>query len=188
MAVQGRGIAAALSAAALSAAALSGLAVLSTAALSACKITTSGLRTTHTASASAAASTGTTGAASNSTGAPSGTASAANATTGEQNPMYDEKGFIIARDDPPGTQHQKPLKSIDRRELETLLGLTADQARQRLKEIGHTGAVRVATQEEEDRRCRPNTVCMTYPSGGLMESQEITLYLNGKFKIAPPPP
>ena len=155
MAMQGKGIAAAI-------------AVALCVALSGCKVTTSGLRTTHTASAAASVSpappapSGSTSASSGSATAPSGPATAPS-----------RSGL---------------LKSIDRRELASLVGLTLDQARQRLKDIGHTGNVRVTRLVDEDRRCARDAVCMIQPTGGVMENGEVTLYLNGTFKIAPPPP
>jgi hypothetical protein len=149
MAMQGNGIAAAI-------------AVALCVALSGCKVTTSGLRTTHTASAAASVSPASPGAPSGSATAPSGPATAPS-----------RSGL---------------LKSIDRRELASLLGLSLDQARQRLKDIGHTGNVRVTRLVDEDRRCARDAVCMIQPTGGVMETGEVTLYLNGTFKIAPPPP
>jgi hypothetical protein len=149
MAMQGNGIAAAI-------------AVALCVALSGCKVTTSGLRTTHTASAAASVSPASPGAPSGSATAPSGPATAPS-----------RSGL---------------LKSIDRRELASLLGLSLDQARQRLKDIGHTGNVRVTRLVDDDRRCARDAVCMIQPTGGVMETGEVTLYLNGTFKIAPPPP
>jgi hypothetical protein len=149
MAMQGNGIATAI-------------AVALCVALSGCKVTTSGLRTTHTASAAASVSPASPGAPSGSATAPSGPATAPS-----------RSGL---------------LKSIDRRELASLLGLSLDQARQRLKDIGHTGNVRVTRLVDEDRRCARDAVCMIQPTGGVMETGEVTLYLNGTFKIAPPPP
>jgi hypothetical protein len=122
---------------------------LSGAALSSCKVTTSGLRTTHTASARAP---------------------------------------VIRHDDPPATQDEELTKRITKEQLATLVGLSLDQARERLKELGHTGSVRVTRLVEEDRKCPREAVCMVQPFGGVPSIREVTLYLNGEFKIAPPPP
>jgi hypothetical protein len=65
--------------------------------------------------------------------------------------------------------------------------LSLDQARQRLKELGHTGNVRVTRLVAEERKCPRDAVCMIQPQGGVIETGEVTLYLNGKLTIALPP-
>ena len=114
----------------------------------------------------------------------SGPPTASQATHGSE---YDDQGFLIRHHEPEAPP-ERARKSIERRELASLLGLSLDDARQRLKEIGHTGSVRVTRLVDEDRKCAQDAVCMVQPWGGLIETAEVTLYLNGTFKIAPPPP
>jgi len=102
--------------------------------------------------------------------------------------MYDSKGFLIRRTDPPGTVYKQLARPIDRRELASLVGSSLEHVKQWLKQRGHIGEVRVTRLAQEDTRCARDAVCVISPQGGVGATEMITLYLNGKFEIAPPPP
>jgi len=82
---------------------------------------------------------------------------------------------------------------IARREIEALHGMTPDQAKARLKQLGHTGEVIVHTVMNAgggdgfDPKCGDNKVCSTSGDGGIGLDHRITLYINPVLTIAPPP-
>jgi len=84
--------------------------------------------------------------------------------------------------------------AIVRRQLETLHGLTPDQAKQQLKKLGHDGQVSIGEVTDSGgghtylKACGDNKVCYTSGESGIGVHDDITLYINPTLKIAPPPP
>ncbi len=81
---------------------------------------------------------------------------------------------------------------IIRDQLQSLRGMTPDQAKQQLKKWGHRGKVTVAVVSDTggghsfDKDCGENKVCDT-SSAGMGLEDDLILYLNPKLTIAPPP-
>src|SRR5262249_14198383 len=75
----------------------------------------------------------------------------------------------------PGASPPRRVMTYRDRAL-TVLGLTIEQAKQRLEEIGHTGKVTVKEDSEFHPDCRPGTVCGII--GLDYEAQDIVLYIN----------
>jgi len=176
----------ALSGTALSDAALSAVAALSIAAAPGCSVTTSGQLTTRTATRPVQPPvTWRTENPAPQVGASPAQTTPANAT--DESGMYDSKGFLIRRA-PVEDPNRRIFRTIKHDELASLLGLTAEQARQRLKEIGHTGTVHVTTNWQEVPNCAPERVCWTEPHDGVDSNGGITLVLNKKYTPPPPPP
>ena len=84
--------------------------------------------------------------------------------------------------------------AIVRRQLETLHGLTPDQAKQQLKKLGHDGPVSIGEVTDSGgghtylKACGQNKVCYTSGESGIGVHDDITLYINPTLKIAAPPP
>ncbi|MEO7730492.1 MAG: hypothetical protein ABIY55_05930 [Kofleriaceae bacterium] len=84
--------------------------------------------------------------------------------------------------------------SIVRSQLETLRGMTPDQAREQLKKFGHDGEVKLGVVTNSGggqtfiQACGVNKVCETSGESGISVHDDITLYLNPTLTIAPPPP
>jgi len=84
--------------------------------------------------------------------------------------------------------------AIVRRQLETLHGLTPDQARQQLKKLGHDGNVSIGEVTDSGgghtyiKACGDNKVCYTSGESGIGLHDDLTLFINPTLKIAPPPP
>jgi len=83
---------------------------------------------------------------------------------------------------------------IVRSQLESLRGLTPDEARAKLKQYGHDGEVKLDTVIAPgggpgyDKNCGVNRVCDTSGNSGVSVHDAITLLLNPTLTIAPPPP
>jgi beta-lactam-binding protein with PASTA domain len=83
--------------------------------------------------------------------------------------------------------------AIVRRQLETLHGLTPDQARQQLNKLGHDGKVTIGEVTDSGgghtylKQCGQNKVCYTSGESGIGIHDDLTLYINPTLKIAPPP-
>jgi hypothetical protein len=77
---------------------------------------------------------------------------------------------------------------INRAQLESLRGLTVEQARDRLRSFGHRGAVEVVQDTQFHEKCALDTVCFTEPVTGMPCEGAIVLWFNPKITIAPPPP
>lgn len=74
-------------------------------------------------------------------------------------------------------------------ELRQLIGMTADEARQRLKQLGHTGKVNLRTTTQFMAGCRENRVCDYGPHAELFARDDISLFLNAaRLDIAAPTP
>lgn len=84
--------------------------------------------------------------------------------------------------------------SIVRSQLETLHGMTPDQAKAQLKKLGHDGEVKLGVVTDSGggqtfiQACGVNKVCETSGGSGISVHDDITLYLNPTLTIAPPPP
>jgi hypothetical protein len=79
-------------------------------------------------------------------------------------------------------------RSIRRDKLLPLRGMTVEQAKRRLRELGFAGAVNVYNHGAFMEGCTDDKVCFTQPSDGLELNGNIDLYMNAKLSIAPPPP
>ena len=84
--------------------------------------------------------------------------------------------------------------AIVRSQLETLRGMTPDEARAQLKRLGHDGKVSLGEVTNAGgghafiESCGVNKVCDTSGGSGIGVHDDITLYLNPTLTIAPPPP
>ena len=84
--------------------------------------------------------------------------------------------------------------AIVRRQLETLRGLTPDEAKQQLKKLGHDGKVSLGEVTDTGgghtylKACGQNKVCYTSGESGIGIHDDLTLYINPALKIAAPPP
>ncbi len=83
--------------------------------------------------------------------------------------------------------------AIVRRQLETLHGLTPDQAKQQLRKLGHDGKVTIGEVTSTGgghaylKECGQNKVCYTSGESGIGIHDDLTLFINPTLKIAPPP-
>jgi hypothetical protein len=83
--------------------------------------------------------------------------------------------------------------AIVRSQLETLNGMTPDQAKAQLKQLGHDGKVSLGEVTNAGgghafvEACGVNKVCGTSGGSGIGVHDDITLYLNPTLTIAPPP-
>jgi hypothetical protein len=83
--------------------------------------------------------------------------------------------------------------AIVRRQLETLHGLTPDEAKQQLKKLGHDGKVNIGDVTTSGgshayiKECGQNKVCYTSGGSGIGIHDDLMLYINPTLKIAPPP-
>lgn len=84
--------------------------------------------------------------------------------------------------------------AIVRRQLETLHGLTPDQAKRQLEKLGHDGNVSIGEVTDSGgghtyiKECGQNKVCSTSGESGIGVHDDITLYINPTLKITAPPP
>ena len=84
--------------------------------------------------------------------------------------------------------------AILRNQLEALRGLSPDDARQQLKQLGHDGNVTVGIVTDYGggqtylKDCGENKVCYTSGESGIGLHDDLTLFINPTLKIAPPPP
>jgi hypothetical protein len=74
-----------------------------------------------------------------------------------------------------------------RDQLEALRGLTPDQARARLRQLGHDGRVSMGVVERYDATCGQDKVCDTSGDGGIGIHDDLVLHTNPKAEIAAPP-
>jgi hypothetical protein len=79
-------------------------------------------------------------------------------------------------------------RSIPHDKLLALRGMTVEQAKQRLHQLGFAGTVNVYNHGAFMEGCTTDKVCFTQPSDGLELNGNIDLYMNAKLTIAPPPP
>jgi hypothetical protein len=84
--------------------------------------------------------------------------------------------------------------AIVRSQLETLWGLSPDEARQQLRKLGHDGNVSIGVVTDSGggqtylKDCGENKVCYTSGESGIGVHDDLTLFINPTLKIAPPPP
>ena len=83
--------------------------------------------------------------------------------------------------------------AIVRSQLETLKGLSPDQAKQALQKMGHDGKVSIGEVTSSGgghaflKDCGQNKVCATSGESGIGIHDDLTLYINPTLTIAPPP-
>jgi PASTA domain-containing protein len=79
-----------------------------------------------------------------------------------------------------------------RDQLESLVGLTVVEAKQKLKGWGHTGELAVKpggpVGDHFYPKCGDDKVCELEPTSGTGTGDRILLYVNPKVKISAPPP
>jgi hypothetical protein len=75
---------------------------------------------------------------------------------------------------------------ITREQQRSLLGMTPDQAKQRLKELGHTGSVQVVHDDRFVPNCGSNKVCDVNPGADMPLDDDITVTINPETHIAAP--
>ena len=75
----------------------------------------------------------------------------------------------------PKRRHEGALTSPD---LHKLIGMTVAEARQRLKELGHTGKINVRAATRFDTGCGADRVCDYGPHAELFAADDISLFLN----------
>jgi hypothetical protein len=84
--------------------------------------------------------------------------------------------------------------AIVRRQLESLRGLSPDEAKQRLKKLGHDGKVSIGDVTTSGgshayiKECGQNKVCYTNGESGIGVHDDLVLYINPTLTIAAPPP
>ena len=84
--------------------------------------------------------------------------------------------------------------AIVRRQLESLHGLSPDEAKQQLKKLGHDAKISVGVVTDSGggqtyiKACGQNKVCYTSGESGIGIHDDVTLYINPTLKIAAPPP
>jgi hypothetical protein len=75
-----------------------------------------------------------------------------------------------------------------RAQLHPLIGLTPDQARTRLKELGHTGKLVVMHEMQFVAKCGQNKICSIESEAGIGVGDDLMVSINPKVEIAAPPP
>ena len=76
--------------------------------------------------------------------------------------------------------------SIQGPQLQALRGLTVEQARRRLRALGHSGKVSVGSVLHFDPACGFDKVCETNRDGGCSVEEDLELHLNVKQEITGP--
>ena len=74
------------------------------------------------------------------------------------------------------------------RQLATLRGLTIDEARERLKQLGHDGPIRVHVYGQFAAGCARDKVCDVGPGGARGLHDEVVLFVQPRLDIAAPAP
>jgi hypothetical protein len=74
-----------------------------------------------------------------------------------------------------------------RSQLEPLVGMTVEAARQRLAQLGHDGKVIITEEYQYVDRCGQDKVCSVEPESGTGVHDDIRLSINRKLEIAAPP-
>jgi hypothetical protein len=111
------------------------------------------------------------------------------------------EGRILCQDADPGQPRNrhapiqvvvyKPQRfpgQILQRQVAELVGLTVDQARQKLRGFGHDGAVKVVRLDQHRSGCAPERVCNVGPTFSFGVHDEVQLWLDPKLDIAAPEP
>lgn len=75
-----------------------------------------------------------------------------------------------------------------RSQLEPLVGMTVDQAKQRLAKLGYDGHLILDEMYHYDEKCGQNKVCAVQPESGTGLHDELRLEINKQLSIAAPPP
>jgi hypothetical protein len=87
-----------------------------------------------------------------------------------------------------GPEAQPFPGQIVQRQVAQLVGLTVDQARQKLRQFGHDGAVKVVRLDRHMSGCAPERVCNVGPAFSFSVHDEVQLWLNPRLDIATPEP
>lgn len=87
-----------------------------------------------------------------------------------------------------GPEPQPFPGQIVQRQVAELIGLTVDQARQKLRQFGHDGAVKVVRLDSHRSGCAPERVCNVGPAFSFSVHDEVQLWLNPRLDIAAPEP
>jgi hypothetical protein len=111
------------------------------------------------------------------------TRSTATATAGD--PVTAQPGDPTAAT---GPDAQPFPGQIVQRQVAELVGLTVDQARQKLRQFGHDGAVKVVRLDRYMSGCAPERVCNVGPTFSFGVHDEVQLWLNPRLDIAAPQP
>jgi hypothetical protein len=74
------------------------------------------------------------------------------------------------------------------RQLAPLVGLTIDEARRRLVQLGHDGAVVVVVLDKFMAGCSQDQVCTYGPTFAMGVHDEIQLWINPRLAISAPSP
>lgn len=91
-----------------------------------------------------------------------------------------------APEDVASAPHDPPADQFAR-QLGDLRGRTLDEARQRLKQLGHDGPVSVAVEDRYAAGCGRDRVCDWRLHGARTIHDEITLWINPRLEIPAPP-
>lgn len=92
---------------------------------------------------------------------------------------------VVPSERPSGWDHKGILV---RDQLLPLVGMTVEQAKQRLVQLGHDGKVIITEEYQYVDRCGQNKVCSVEPESGTGVHDDIRLSINKKLEIAAPPP
>lgn len=87
-----------------------------------------------------------------------------------------------------GPEAQPFPGQIVQRQVAELVGLTIDQARQKLRQLGHDGAVKVVRLDKHMSGCAPERVCNVGPTFSFSVHDEVQLWLDPTLDIAAPEP
>jgi beta-lactam-binding protein with PASTA domain len=78
---------------------------------------------------------------------------------------------------------------LTREDIEGLRGMTVAAAKVKLKQLGHTGSVRIEEPTQFIKNCKLDTVCDSQPESGTGFGDDVTFVVNkGKLEISAPPP
>jgi hypothetical protein len=156
-----------------------------------CRVTT-GLQVSHSASAAPPAAvahangSGVTTSGLDASG-PVAPGPAARRAAAQHSQVHDENDGLTPEQRAWHSPSYRP-RSIRHDKLVALRGMTVEQAKQWLRQLGFEGTVNVYNHGAFMEGCTTDKVCFTQPSDGLELNGNIDLYMNAKLTIAPPPP
>ena len=97
-------------------------------------------------------------------------------------------GKVIDKNDRISVVVWMARRSLKRRELDSLIGLTVEQAKAKVAGLGFTGRIAVKNLPTFVKECGFDKVCGHEPESGVSVKGELALFVNEKTKIAAPPP
>ena len=128
-------------------------------------------------------------------GCPLGTTTTTTLTAGRSVAATPSAPAAAAADSPSDASGEHGIKgALVRRQLESLWGLSPDDARRQLKKLGHDGNVAISVVTDSGgghtyrKDCGENKVCYTSGESGIGLHDDLTLFINPTLTIAPPPP